>query len=236
MNNKYTAPDAAKDVFKAVQDDDLNNLRFFLSDGASPDLRNEHSQTLLHVAILENNIKIARLLLDAGADADLHGGSAGYNALHFAAYKKNAEMTRLILEYTEQLERTDHQSMTPLQLAAFMGTKDVVAALAEAGADFRRKDAFGYTPAEIAQQRAGEEWSSAGQPFIDTSVYLVNLMRSVPPNHTVPGAKKEALAREEDQFARDMAELKKIAPDPSRFRLKNGGQGPMQGRPPRGGK
>lgn len=221
---KYSDPEAAKDVFQAVQDEDLNNLRFFLTDGADVDMRNEHGHTLLHKAILEGKLKAARFLLEAGADADLHGGQAGYSALHWTAYKQNAEMTRLVLEYTSQLERTDGQSMTPLQLAAFMGARDVVAALAEAGADFRRTDHFGHNPAAIAQQRAGEDWSGEGKRFIDTSTYLFQLMKNGLP--AAPTATGEAAPYTPDQFQQDMAALEKFNPDPSRFRLKNSSRKP----------
>ncbi len=232
MFGKYADPDAAKDVFKAVQDEDLTNLRFFLSDGADIDLRNEHGHTLLHVAILENRLQAARLLLDAGADADMHGGSAGYTPLHFTAYKKNSDMTRLVLEYTEQLERTDHQNMTPLQMAAFMGCKDVVAALAEAGADFRRTDTFGNTPAAIAQQRAGEDWgTSAGKPFIDTSTYLFNLLQNGLPEKTSHPQAPALPPHKPEQFERDKAALDKLNPDPSRFRLQSRKQTPKHPQP-----
>ena len=227
MFGKYADPNAAKDVFKAVQDEDLTNLRFFLSDGADIDMRNEHGHTLLHVAILENRLQAARLLLDAGADADMHGGSAGYTPLHFTAYKKNSDMTRLVLESTEQLERTDHQNMTPLQMAAFMGCKDVVAALAEAGADFKRTDTFGHTPAAIAQQRAGEDWgSSASKPFIDTSTYLFNLLQNSLPENARSAPPPVVPVHKPEQFARDMEALQKYNPDPARFRLQGHKRGP----------
>lgn len=221
---KYSDPEAAKDVFQAVQDEDLNNLRFFLTDGADPDMRNEHGQTLLHKAILEGKLKAARFLLEEGADPDLHGGQAGYSALHWTAYKQNAEMTRLVLEYTSQLERTDGQSMTPLQLAAFMGAKGVVEALAEAGADFRRTDHFGHNPAAIAQQRAGEDWSGEGKRFIETSTYLFQLMNTGGP--VKPASTGQAAPYTPDQFEQDMAALEKFNPDPARFRLKNSSRKP----------
>lgn len=226
MFSKYSDPNAAKDVFTAVQDEDLSNLRFFILDGADVDMCNDQGHSLLHQAILHGRLKAARMLLDAGADADLHGGSAGYSPLHFAAYKKNADMAYLLLEYTEQLERTDHQNMTPLQLAAFMGCKDVVAALAEAGADFNRKDAFGHSPAAIAQQRAGENWTDPGsKPFIDTSTYLHNLSQNGLPADK-RAAPPIAPVHQPDQFKRDMEALQKYNPDPARFRLKNGKNAP----------
>jgi ankyrin repeat protein len=217
MFMKYSNPEAVKDVFKAVQDEDLDNLRFCLTDGADPDLRNEQGQTLLHKAVMEGKIKAARLLLDAGADADLHGGSPGYTSLHWAAYRQSADMTRLLLEYTTQLERTDHQSMTPLQLAAFMGARGVVEALAEAGADYRRTDVSGHSPAALAQQRAGEDWNAEGRRFIETSTYLYQLMQNGLPEKTAD--KTAAAPYSADQFAEDMAALEKFKPDTSRFRL-----------------
>lgn len=215
---KYSDPEAAKDVFQAVQDEDLNNLRFFLTDGADVDMRNEHGHTLLHKALMEGKTAAARFLLEAGADAETGGGQAGYSALHWTARSGDAELTRLVLEYTENLEKTDGQSMTPLQLAAFMGHKAVVEALTEAGADFRRTDHMGHTPAAIAQQRAGEDWSGEGRRFIEVSTYLFQLMKNGLPDKPAPSGESKPYSPA--QFEQDMAALEKLNPDHAPFRLK----------------
>lgn len=229
MFSKYSDPNAAQDVYKAVQDEDLDNLCFFLLDGADTSLRNAQGHSLLHHAVMNNSVKAARLLLDFGFDADQHGGNAGYSPLHMAAYKKNAEMASLLLEYTDKLECTDHQNMTPLQLAAFMGCKDVVAALAEAGADFNRTDAFGNSPSTIAQQRAGENWADpSSKPFVETATYLFNLTQNGLPAEARAKMPRIMPQRSPEQFKRDMEALHKYNPDPAQFRLK-----PRKNTPPK---
>lgn len=215
--NKYSTPEAAKDVFQAVLDEDIQNLRFFFTDGASPDMRNENGMTLLHVAVNAGKQKSVRFLLDAGADPDLNGGPAGYTALHFAAYKNRPAIAQMLIDDGANLEKTDSQFMTPLQGAAFMGFKETCQVLAEAGADVHRKDAFGHTPAHIAQQRAGENWDQTSQRFIDTSVYLLSVERNGIKKVQEQTAEKKA----EIQHNKAAEDFKKLrAQQPERFRLK----------------
>lgn len=215
--NKYSTPEAAKDVFQAVLDEDLANLRFFLTDGAEPDLRNEAGLTLLHAAVNAGKIKSVEFLLKAGADPELHGGPAGYTALHFAAYKNRPEIAQMLIDDGAALEKTDSQFMTPLQGAAFMGHLETCKVLAEAGADVKRKNSFGYTSAHIAQQRAGENWDQTSKRFIDTSVYLLSVEREGTQAQKEKAAAKEVIVHH-NKAEEDLKKLRKHHPE--RFRLK----------------
>jgi len=215
--SKYATPEAAKDVFQAVLDEDIQNLRFFFTDGADPDMRNENGMTLLHAAVNAGKIQSVQFLLAAGADPDLHGGPSGYTALHFAASKNHPRIAQMLIDNGASLEKTDNQFMTPLQGAAFMGFKDICQVLAEAGADVRRKDHFGHTPAHIAQQRAGENWDQTSQRFIDTSVYLLSVER----NGIQKVKEQTAEKKTEIQHNKAAEDFKKLhRHQPERFRLK----------------
>lgn len=215
--SKYSTPEAAKDVFQAVLDEDIQNLRFFFTDGADTDLRNENGMTLLHAAVNAGKLQSVKLLLEAGADPDLHGGPAGYTALHFAAYKNRPQIAQLLIDNGASLEKTDHQFMTPLQGAAFMGFKETCQILAEAGADVHRKDHFGHTPAHIAQQRAGENWDETSQRFIDTSVYLLSVQRNGIQKVQEQAAEKKTEVQH-NKAAEDFKKLRQHQPE--RFKLK----------------
>lgn len=215
--SKYSTPEAAKDVFQAVLDEDLQNLRFFFTDGADPDMRNGNGMTLLHAAVNAGKLQSVRFLLDAGADPDLHGGPAGYTALHFASYKNHPQIAQMLIENGASLEKTDSQFMTPLQGAAFMGFKETCQVLAEAGADVHRKDAFGHTPAHIAQQRAGENWDETSKRFIDASVYLLSIERNGIQKVKEQTAEKKA-EQEHHKAAEDFKKLRQH--QQARFKLK----------------
>jgi len=219
--NKYSTPEAAKDVFQAVLDEDIQNLSFFFTDGASPDMRNENGMTLLHVAVNAGKEQSVRFLLNAGADPDLNGGPAGYTALHFAAYKNRPAIAKILIEEGANIEKTDSQSMTPLQSAAFMGFKEICEILAEAGADVHRKDIFGNTPALIAQQRAGESWDDSSRRFIETSVYLLSVERN-------------GIRKVQEQAAEKKAEVQhhKAAEDFRQLRAQHAGRFRLKPRPP----
>lgn len=215
--SKYSTPEAAKDVFQAVLDEDIQNLRFFFTDGADPDMRNEHGMTLLHAAVNAGKLESVKFLLAAGADPDLHGGQAAYTALHFAAYKNRAQIAQVLINDGASLEKTNNSFMTPLQTAAFMGFKETCQVLAEAGADVHRKDTFGHTPAHIAQQRAGENWDESSKRFIDTSVYLLSVERNGIEKVKEQTAEKKAEAQH-NKAAEDFKKLQQH--QPGRFKLK----------------
>jgi uncharacterized protein len=221
MTNKYSTPEAAKDVFKAVLDEDLANLRFFFTDGADPDLKNEAGLTLLHVAVTADKLKSAEFLLNAGADPNQRGGPAGYSALHFASYKNRPAIAKQLIAHGAELESTDSQFMTPLQGAAFMGHKEMCEVLAEAGADVKRKDAFGHSPANIAQQRAGENWDETSKRFIDASVYLLSVERNGVQAQQVKKAEEKAIA-DHEKAAQNIEKLRSY--NPQRFKLKPPGR------------
>ena len=163
MYSHYSDPEVIKDVVKAAVEGDMESLRFYLKDGADPDLRDVNDVPLLHKAVFYDQYAAAALLLDAGANPDLTGGPCSYTALHFAACRKNAQITELLLAHDADpcalnSDKTQFSHIaalaTPLHVAASAGAADIVEKLLAAGADAGLKDSMGKTARDIALQRA----------------------------------------------------------------------------------
>jgi len=111
----------------------------FLAAGATDESR-------LAELAMEGRVDAVHTLLHAGADVDAAQGD-GMTALHWAAYRDDLEMAKLLLgaeASTGVVTRVG--AITPLILAAKNGSAPMVAALLEAGADPNRATDTGATP------------------------------------------------------------------------------------------
>ena len=112
-----------------------------------------NSDTPLHDAVRFARTKIAKLLLDHGAEVDARAEDGG-TALESAAALENEEIVRLLLEKganpngnpTSSVEICD----TPLHVAVRTGNRTIVNMMLETGADIEALDKNGDTPLNIA--------------------------------------------------------------------------------------
>jgi len=66
----YHSPPIAENIFDLVHRSDIKAVKAKIHKGTSVDIRNEKGQTLLHYAILYNQVKIAEFLISLGANLD----------------------------------------------------------------------------------------------------------------------------------------------------------------------
>jgi ankyrin repeat protein len=85
--------------------------------------------TPLHIAALQNQIEVARRLLEAGADPNLKD-IEGKTPLHFAAQYADLAMVRLLLTHNSDLTQRDAKGLSALEMARREGKSDIVALLA----------------------------------------------------------------------------------------------------------
>ena len=119
-----------------------------------PDL---NTSEMLRVAAISDNIAIARLLLERGADVNYRlNDHTIATPLHGAVYASD-EMTRFLLEHSADPSATDSLGMTPLHHAADGSSNkpkdhtEIMAVLIEYGADVNAIDnASGATPLHYA--------------------------------------------------------------------------------------
>lgn len=89
-----------KAMFKAIQENDINLVDYYLKMGINPDYQHpEFMAAPLVESIRFNNLEITKLLLDKGADPTVKEFIGGDTPLSIAELKRNPEAIALIKQY-----------------------------------------------------------------------------------------------------------------------------------------
>jgi uncharacterized protein len=108
----------------------------------------------LHWAVYRQDLKMTRVLLHAGADANL-ANRYGLKPLHLAIANADVEMVRVLLAAHADPNATDATGETCLMMAAATGIPDVVKALLDRGAAVDTRDQEYQQTALMFAARAG---------------------------------------------------------------------------------
>jgi ankyrin repeat protein len=111
-----------------------------------------YGRTDLHYAAGDGDLARVRALLAAAADPGLPDDD-GWTPLHFAAQAHAAAVCEALLAAGAPVDPVDSHGNTPLWRATFesRGRGDVIALLRRHGADARRPNAHGVSPANLAR-------------------------------------------------------------------------------------
>ena len=142
--------DYSSPLSTAVWGGDEAQVRQLLEDGEDV---NAIYDSVLHMAVEQDNESMAQLLLDADADPNLRGED-GHTPLMCAATKGNESIVRLLLGAKAEVNARQHVGMTALHLAARIQDgrgREVTRALLTAGADQEMQDGGGRTAMVIAR-------------------------------------------------------------------------------------
>ena len=211
MYLNYTQPEQIKDVFKAVDDEDVENIRFYITDGADPDMRDSHGHTLLQHAMIKKKWHAAETLLDMGADPDLTVAITGQSALHYAASDDSVHMIGVLAAHKAKLDLADNFKWTPLHMATGRGKLEAVKALVELGADMSLRDEQNERTLDLATLRAAHTVETIRKPYPP----IVDYLRAEIEERGIAFMSKE---QRQAELASDIAALKNH--DPNRFKLK----------------
>ena len=85
-------------LIQAAQFSQVKVARLLLANGANVNYKDPTGYTALTSAVEEGSIEMVNLLLDAGADLTILGGSGAGSALHSAARDGQVEIVRLLLQ------------------------------------------------------------------------------------------------------------------------------------------
>ena len=140
---------AAREILSALREENRSLILEFAKSADILQARSESNMTLLHSAICEEKRQAVAALLEAGANPNAIGGPAYYTALHFAAYRNDAETAQLLIRHGADVNYCAPAANTALHLAVYMGAKDVAYILLKAGADPKA----GNCVIELARQR-----------------------------------------------------------------------------------
>ena len=128
-------------LIRAAQFGQVEVARLLLANGANVNYRDPTGYTALTSAVEEGSIEMVNLLLDAGADLTILGGSGAGSALHSAARDGNVEIVRLLLQRGADPNAPDMDGCTVSYLQRFLFlekrpevTTQILALLKAAGA------------------------------------------------------------------------------------------------------
>ncbi|XP_049516904.1 poly [ADP-ribose] polymerase tankyrase-1 [Dermacentor silvarum] len=107
------------------------------------------NSTPLHLAAGYNNLEVAELLLENGADVNAQD-KGGLIPLHNASSYGHLDIAALLIKYNTVVNATDRWGFTPLHEAAQKGRTQLCALLLAHGADSTMKNHEGQTPLDIA--------------------------------------------------------------------------------------
>ncbi|MBX9831140.1 ankyrin repeat domain-containing protein [Candidatus Babeliales bacterium] len=121
---------------------------------SADDVRKPHGSTLLHWAVLHEQLGVIKWLGENG-DSDLVNAqdNKGRTPLHLAAKKRQVSIVKALWEYFEgvDLNIQDETGATPVHGAVMAGLKDTVLYLCERfGLDVDVRDFTGFTPLRYA--------------------------------------------------------------------------------------
>ena len=105
-------------------------LRF----GADPNQGIVRGRTPLMAAAARGDVRMVRLLLDAGAEVNGQGELRRWSPLHAAAEGGSPEVVRLLIERGADVNAGEREGRTPLQVAAKRAGPQMVRILLDAGA------------------------------------------------------------------------------------------------------
>lgn len=112
----------------------VNEVESYLDAGIDPDISGSDGVAPIVRATANGHSHIAKILLRKGAAVDTVHPASGKSALHLAAQSGQVVLAKVLLAGGAEIEKTDKDGATPLQLAAGGKSGDMVRALIAAGA------------------------------------------------------------------------------------------------------
>jgi ankyrin repeat protein len=107
-------------------------------------LLNPNGYTLLHEAVMNKNLGMAKIFIQQGADVNMFSATQ-MNPLYYAADCGQVEMVKLLLDAGALIDAKSTQGWSPLSLALYRGHIPVAKELIRRGADVKTANDFGWT-------------------------------------------------------------------------------------------
>lgn len=124
---------ADENFIQAARDGNRAFVQSYIQSGGDVDAKNPHGGTAIMFAARAGHVEIAQLLIDAGADLNVHGNYAGTTALIWAAQYGPAEIVRLFIQGKAEINAKNHDGNTALDFAKERGHAEIVDILQSAG-------------------------------------------------------------------------------------------------------
>ncbi|MGR4869942.1 ankyrin repeat domain-containing protein [Variovorax sp. LARHSF232] len=174
--------DAQVDLFRAARADNAGSVKSLLERGVNPNVRDEHGQTALLVAMREPSPKAVDVLIASPkVDVEMRNSKdesplmmaalkgqldlvtkliardadinkPGWTPLHYAATNGHVAVMKVLLEKHAFIDAQSPNGTTPLMMAAMYGTSEAVKLLIDEGADQAMKNQQGMTALDFAKK------------------------------------------------------------------------------------
>ena len=123
------------DLADAAMAGDIDAVRFLLEQNADINAAQGDGMTALHWAVHRDNLEMAHMLLDAGADMGSATRIGSITPLFMAGTNGSAAMIELLLNAGADADATNELGTTALMKAAASGSVDAVSSLLDNGAN-----------------------------------------------------------------------------------------------------
>ena len=142
----------------AVQQGSSLKVRLMIAKGVDVNEfdKRYYSRTALHIAMERNNLKMAQMLLNAGANIELKD-QYGNTPIMTIRRNTSREIISLIAQYGANTNATNKSEQTALMEATRYNNLVAINALIESGADAQTKDAYGNSALDFARNKAIKE-------------------------------------------------------------------------------
>jgi hypothetical protein len=139
-----------KPLMKAVNQGRTLRVRLMITQGVDVNEvdRGYYSRTALHVAVERNNLKMVKMLLNAGADLKIRDQYQNTPLMNIN-WSTTPEIIQIFSQYGADLNTRNRSGQTALMNAARVGNIKAVRALLESGADVSLRDNYGKSALEM---------------------------------------------------------------------------------------
>ena len=142
--------------FKAIKNNELSALKYYINSGMDPDQMNDYGETLLFVAVYRRNLDAIRFLLDEGADPNI-SNLDGYYPLQKAIRDRRYNIVEILLEAGAKPNVVNKDGWTPLNSVVGNRKYRTARLILDHGADSDIPNKDGWTPVNIAATNGNDD-------------------------------------------------------------------------------
>ena len=128
-----------------VAKDNREIAQTYIDAGMSLNEKNEAGVPMLNIAIRAEQVDEVKWMLEQNVDLNAVSGDRGYSALMDCVWKKNLELTKILVEKKVNLDFVSTDGQSALTLAVGAGNAEMVKVLSDAGASPDKFDAMGMS-------------------------------------------------------------------------------------------
>jgi len=131
----FILPVMSQEIVNAVNAGDMEKVKSLLKE--NPELihtKDQYKNSLLYLALLKDDFRLARFLIESGIDVNYSREDQGGNELFGAIIVGSLEITKLILEKGADIHKKNLRGITPLDAAIYDGYKEIAYFLMDKGA------------------------------------------------------------------------------------------------------